>query len=69
MRYTESRLQALTTDSLEDIEAETADFADTSMVPSRNPPCCRRGSQLLPNGSAVAVDGDEHPAPQPQRTD
>jgi hypothetical protein len=29
MRYTESRLQALTTDSLlEDIEAETVDFAD-----------------------------------------
>jgi len=58
MRYTESRLQALTTDSLlEDIEAETVDFADNfdgsqqepTVLPSRIP-------QLLLNGSAgIAV--------------
>ena len=58
MRYTESRLQALTTDSLlEDIEAETVDFIDNfdgsqqepTVLPSRIP-------QLLLNGSAgIAV--------------
>ncbi len=58
MRYTESRLQALTTDSLlEDIEAETVDFADNfdgsqqepTVLPARIP-------QLLLNGSAgIAV--------------
>ncbi|BEV36560.1 DNA gyrase subunit A [Synechococcus sp. M16CYN] len=58
MRYTESRLQALTTDSLlEDIEAETVDYADNfdgsqqepTVLPARIP-------QLLLNGSAgIAV--------------
>ena len=58
MRYTESRLQSLTTDSLlEDIEAETVDFADNfdgsqqepTVLPARIP-------QLLLNGSAgIAV--------------
>ena len=58
MRYTESRLKALTTDSLlEDIEAETVDYADNfdgsqqepTVLPSRIP-------QLLLNGSAgIAV--------------
>jgi DNA gyrase subunit A len=58
MRYTESRLQALTTDSLlEDIECETVDFADNfdgsqqepTVMPSRIP-------QLLLNGSSgIAV--------------
>ena len=58
MRYTESRLQALTTDSLlEDIEAETVDFADNfdgsqqepTVMPARIP-------QLLLNGSSgIAV--------------
>ncbi|WP_320668057.1 DNA gyrase subunit A [Prochlorococcus sp. MIT 1307] len=58
MRYTESRLQALTTDSLlEDIEAETVEFADNfdgsqqepTVMPARIP-------QLLLNGSSgIAV--------------
>ena len=58
MRYTESRLQSLTTDALlEDIEAETVDFADNfdgsqqepTVMPARIP-------QLLLNGSAgIAV--------------
>ena len=58
MRYTESRLQSLTTDALlEDIEAETVDFADNfdgsqqepTVMPARVP-------QLLLNGSAgIAV--------------
>ena len=58
MRYTESRLQALTTDSLlEDIESETVDFIDNfdgsqqepTVLPSRIP-------QLLLNGSTgIAV--------------
>jgi len=58
MRYTESRLQALTTDSLlEDIEAETVDFIDNfdgsqqepTVMPARVP-------QLLLNGSTgIAV--------------
>ena len=58
MRYTESRLKALTTDSLlEDIEAETVDFADNfdgsqqepTLMPARIP-------QLLLNGSTgIAV--------------
>ena len=58
MRYTESRLQALTTDSLlDDIEAETVDFADNfdgsqqepTVLPARIP-------QLLLNGSTgIAV--------------
>ncbi|EDY38409.1 DNA gyrase, A subunit [Cyanobium sp. PCC 7001] len=58
MRYTESRLQALTTDALlEDIEAETVDFADNfdgsqqepTVMPARIP-------QLLLNGSTgIAV--------------
>ena len=58
MRYTESRLQALTTDSLlEDIEAETVDFSDNfdgsqqepTVMPARIP-------QLLLNGSSgIAV--------------
>ncbi len=58
MRYTESRLQALTTDSLlEDIESETVDFADNfdgsvqepTVLPARIP-------QLLLNGSSgIAV--------------
>ena len=58
MRYTESRLQALTTDSLlDDIEAETVDFADNfdgsqqepTVMPARIP-------QLLLNGSTgIAV--------------
>lgn len=58
MRYTESRLQALTTDSLlEDIEAETVDFSDNfdgsqqepTVLPARVP-------QLLLNGSSgIAV--------------
>jgi DNA gyrase subunit A len=58
MRYTESRLQALTTDSLlEDIESETVDFADNfdgsqqepTVMPARIP-------QLLLNGSTgIAV--------------
>ncbi len=58
MRYTESRLQSLTTDSLlEDIEAETVDFADNfdgsqqepTVLPARIP-------QLLLNGSSgIAV--------------
>ena len=58
MRYTESRLQALTTDSLlEDIESETVDFSDNfdgsqqepTVLPARLP-------QLLLNGSAgIAV--------------
>ncbi len=58
MRYTEARLQALTTDSLlQDIESETVDFADNfdgsqqepTVLPSRLP-------QLLLNGSSgIAV--------------
>ena len=58
MRYTESRLQSLTTDSLlEDIESETVDFIDNfdgsqqepTVLPARVP-------QLLLNGSAgIAV--------------
>ncbi len=58
MRYTESRLQALTTDGLlQDIEAETVDFADNfdgsqqepTVMPARLP-------QLLLNGSSgIAV--------------
>ena len=58
MRYTESRLQALTTDSLlDDIEAETVNFADNfdgsqqepTVMPARIP-------QLLLNGSTgIAV--------------
>jgi len=58
MRYTESRLQSLTTDSLlEDIEAETVDFSDNfdgsqqepTVLPARIP-------QLLLNGSSgIAV--------------
>jgi len=58
MRYTESRLQSLTTDSLlEDIESETVDFADNfdgsqqepTVMPARIP-------QLLLNGSTgIAV--------------
>jgi DNA gyrase subunit A len=58
MRYTESRLQALTTDSLlDDIEAETVDFVDNfdgsqqepTVMPARIP-------QLLLNGSSgIAV--------------
>ena len=58
MRYTESRLQSLTTDSLlEDIEAETVDYADNfdgsqqepMVLPARIP-------QLLLNGSSgIAV--------------
>ncbi|MCP9774196.1 DNA gyrase subunit A [Cyanobium sp. WAJ14-Wanaka] len=58
MRYTESRLQALTTDALlEDIEAETVDYADNfdgsqqepTVMPARIP-------QLLLNGSSgIAV--------------
>ena len=58
MRYTESRLQSLTTDSLlEDIESETVDFADNfdgsvqepTVLPARIP-------QLLLNGSSgIAV--------------
>ncbi len=58
MRYTESRLQALTSDSLlEDIEAETVDFSDNfdgsqqepTVLPARIP-------QLLLNGSSgIAV--------------
>jgi DNA gyrase subunit A len=58
MRYTESRLQALTTDALlEDIESETVDFADNfdgsqqepTVLPARIP-------QLLLNGSSgIAV--------------
>ena len=58
MRYTESRLQSLTTDSLlEDIESETVDFSDNfdgsqqepTVLPARVP-------QLLLNGSAgIAV--------------
>lgn len=58
MRYTESRLQALTTDGLlEDIEAETVDFSDNfdgsqqepTVLPARIP-------QLLLNGSSgIAV--------------
>ena len=58
MRYTESRLQALTTDSLlEDIESETVDFSDNfdgsqqepTVLPARIP-------QLLLNGSSgIAV--------------
>ncbi len=58
MRYTESRLQALTTDSLlEDIEAETVEFSDNfdgsqqepTVMPARIP-------QLLLNGSSgIAV--------------
>ena len=46
MRYTESRLRALTTDSLlEDIEAETVDFADNFDGPSRSQPCFPPGSR------------------------
>tara|TARA_Y100001968_G_scaffold34226_1_gene26318 strand:+ start:71 stop:2704 length:2634 start_codon:yes stop_codon:yes gene_type:complete len=58
MRYTESRLQSLTTDSLlEDIEAQTVDFSDNfdgsqqepTVLPARIP-------QLLLNGSSgIAV--------------
>jgi len=58
MRYTEARLQSLTTDSLlEDIESETVDFADNfdgsvqepTVLPARIP-------QLLLNGSSgIAV--------------
>ena len=69
MRYTESRLQALTTDSLlEDIEAETVDFADNfdgsqqepTVLPARIP-------QLLLNGSAgIAVGMATNIPPQPQ---
>jgi DNA gyrase subunit A len=58
MRYTESRLQSLTTDALlDDIESETVDFADNfdgsqqepTVLPARLP-------QLLLNGSSgIAV--------------
>ena len=73
MRYTESRLQALTTDSLlEDIECETVDFIDNfdgsqqepSVMPSRIP-------QLLPNGSTGIAVGmaTNIPPPQPHGAD
>lgn len=42
MRYTESRLQSLTTDSLlEDIEAETVDYADNFDGPNRSQWYCQ----------------------------
>jgi len=58
MRYTESRLQALTTDSLlEDIESETVDFVDNFDGSQQEPTVLpARISQLLLNGSSgIAV--------------
>jgi len=57
MRYTESRLQSLTDESLlEDIESETVDFSDNLMVLSKNYCFTSKDSQLLLNGSSgIAV--------------
>ncbi|GCE65132.1 DNA gyrase subunit A [cyanobiont of Ornithocercus magnificus] len=58
MRYTESRLQALTTDSLlKDIESETVDFADNFDASQQEPTVLpARIPQLLLNGSSgIAV--------------
>ena len=62
MRYTESRLQALTTDSLlEDIEAETVDFIDNfdgsqqepTVMPARVPHLLLNGSSGIAVGMAT----------------
>ncbi len=64
MRYTESRLQALTTDSLlEDIEAETVDFIDTfdgsqqepTVMPARVPHLLLNGSSGIAVGMATNI--------------
>ena len=64
MRYTESRLQALTTDSLlEDIEAETVDFADNfdgsqqepTVLPARIPQPLLNGSAGIAVGMATNI--------------
>lgn len=64
MRYTESRLQALTTDSLlEDIEAETVDFIDNfdgsqqepTVMPARVPHLLLNGSSGIAVGMATNI--------------
>lgn len=64
MRYTESRLQALTTDSLlEDIEAETVDFIDNfdgsqqepTVMPARLPHLLLNGSSGIAVGMATNI--------------
>ena len=73
MRYTESRLQALTTDSLlEDIESETVDFVDnfdgiaagTHGDAGAHPPAAAQRLHRHRRG-----DGHQHPSPQPHRAD
>jgi len=64
MRYTESRLQSLTTDSLlEDIESETVDFADNfdgsvqepTVLPARIPHLLLNGSSGIAVGMATNI--------------
>ena len=64
MRYTESRLQSLTTDSLlEDIESETVDFADNfdgsvqepTVLPARIPQLFLNGSSGIAVGMATNI--------------
>jgi DNA gyrase subunit A len=64
MRYTESRLQALTTDSLlEDIESETVDFIDNfdgsqqepTVLPARLPHLLLNGSSGIAVGMATNI--------------
>ncbi|MDM7953132.1 MAG: DNA gyrase subunit A [Cyanobium sp. CZS 25K] len=64
MRYTESRLQALTTDSLlEDIEAETVDYIDNfdgsqqepTVMPARVPHLLLNGSSGIAVGMATNI--------------
>ena len=64
MRYTESRLQSLTTDSLlEDIEAETVDFIDNfdgsqqepTVMPARLPHLLLNGSSGIAVGMATNI--------------
>lgn len=64
MRYTESRLQSLTTDSLlEDIEAETVDFIDNfdgsqqepTVMPARVPHLLLNGSSGIAVGMATNI--------------
>ena len=64
MRYTESRLQALTTDSLlEDIESETVDFIDNfdgsqqepTVMPARVPHLLLNGSSGIAVGMATNI--------------
>ena len=66
MRYTESRLQALTSDSLlEDIESETVDFIDNFDGSQQEPRCFLPGSpsccSMVPPASPSAWPPTSHP--------